>query len=67
VNARDAFPPLPPMRRERCVECGEETTLPIPVRFIGGSSGPGVVLYGCPRCAPLIADLSLPVEVWDCP
>lgn len=43
---------LPDVEVALCVGCERNTTVPLPVRWVRSTSGPGATLYGCPACAP---------------
>lgn len=44
--------PAPQTSTAICCRCGRVTGAPVAVRWIQSDSGPGVVLYSCPECAP---------------
>lgn len=39
-------------RTEQCTVCKTVTRMPVVIRVVESSSGPGAILYACPTCAP---------------
>lgn len=63
---RDAlFAPPPLGRVALCIACKTLTTVPVPVRYIESTSGPGTTLWACPEHAESVAPGPMPGElVW---
>lgn len=60
---RDPFPEIPPVRLYACVGCGAQTSAPVAVRYLPGTSGPGHVQYACPGCVTRFLPGPTPGEV----
>ncbi|MGW6457130.1 hypothetical protein ACWF94_14615 [Streptomyces sp. NPDC055078] len=54
--------PAPTAFTATCIECRRPTSAPVRVRWLPSASGPGVTLYACPRCAPLLTPGPTPDE-----
>ncbi len=50
------------MTATSCCRCERMTVAPVAVRHIERASGPGVTVYACPDCAPLLTPGPLPAE-----
>ncbi|MEJ8653858.1 hypothetical protein WKI65_38930 [Streptomyces sp. MS1.AVA.3] len=46
-----------------CLLCKRTTEAPVAVGYVERVSGPGVMLYACPDCAPHFIPNPLPAEV----
>lgn len=50
------------MTSTSCCRCERMTAAPVEVHHIERTSGPGVTVYACPDCAPLLTRGPLPAE-----
>lgn len=63
MTTREPFPDIPPVRLYGCVGCAARTSVPVPVRFVPGTSGPGYVQYACPNCVTRLLPGPTPGEI----